>query len=1858
MAEGLTKKKRIRAGHRGSATRMLTQVEGLLAASTTDVARLSQLKLSLQEKLETLKLLDGEIIDLIEEDHLVEEIEQADGFKEGIYSAMVKIDSQCSTAQAIPNPATSTLDTPHTPAASRGSRVRLPKLTLRTFNGDVTTWMTFWDSYESAVHNSDDLSDIDKFNYLRSLLERTAYEAISGLTLTSANYHEAIAILKKRFGNKQQIISKHMDVLLNVEPVTSQYNLSGLRHMYDLMESHIRSLKSLGVASESYGSLLSPVLLNKLPSELRLIVSREVSDEEWSLDAILKVIEEEIRARERTTVNPTRQQQQQQHRRGSDRGPHTAAALVSGAVSGPSCCYCQQSHSSSNCRVVTRVEARKQILKSSGRCYTCLRKGHIGRDCRSRSKCTRCNGRHHISICERDSQRESMQSSPISVPAAPTPQPDPPRTTPTFQSRGTGLNPDATVYTATPTASLYVDADKTVLLQTAQADIYDLQKPQASMRVRVILDTGSQRSYITNRAKNALSLTLEGTQCLSIVTFGAEKEGSKNCDVVRVAMKTREGPDMELVLFAVPTICEPLASQPISLCAERYDYLSQLRLADPSSNESQMEVDVLIGSDHYWELTTGEVLRGEHGGPVAINTKLGWVLSGPAPDMTPHPTSVKLISTHTITTHTLRVDSQHYNTEKLDDRLRAFWELESLGIHNPDKSVYEEFGENVCFKEGRYEVSLPWKEVHDPLPDNYQLSSRRLQGLLRRLRQDPAILKEYDSIIQDQIRKGIVEVVADVDPPGAERVHYLPHHVVIRRDKETTKLRIVYDASARSNGPSLNDCLYTGPKFDQKILDILLRFRSHKVALTADIEKAFLMISMAGEDRDVLRFLWVNDISLERPETVVLRFARVVFGVSSSPFLLNATLKCHMEKFASSHPELVRQLLQSIYVDDIVFGANSEDHAYDLYKESKDILRRGGFNLRKFATNSPGLQEKIDRTEKMPRAGALNSSEKDLDETYAKSTLGTEQSTYSGEHKILGVRWDALSDQLIFNLEDVAQMAKDLEPTKRHVVSVVGKFYDPLGFLSPVIVRFKILFQKLCESKVDWDQPLSGRLLEKWRCLIADLCESQPITVPRSYQAGVQREITSYRLCGFCDASVSAYAAVVYLVLKTDMGHVVKFVTSKSRVAPVQTQTIPRLELLSALLLARLMACVTQGLESELPLTQPTCYTDSKVALFWIQGSAKEWKPFVQNRVNEIRRLLPAHHWKHCPGKDNPADVPSRGLTPLELSINMLWRNAPDWLGADEPHAGIQEIPMPEECMAEMKARVRDSMHSLLVTKEPTGIGQILKCEDFSTLKRLLSVTAQLLKFARALKRRINPRSASYTDGEEIANAELLWIVESQRVLEKDRNFEYWKKQFDLFLDQDGVWRCRGRIQNADVPFATKHPTMLHRDHQLTKLIVRSAHERVLHNGVKETLTELRSRFWLVKGRSFVKLIVRQCTTCRRFEGKSYRAPPPPPLPTFRVKEEPPFTYTGVDFTGPLYTKDSEARKSKCWICLYTCCVVRAVHLDLVPDLSTPAFLRSLKRFAARRGLPRKIVSDNGKTFKAAAKIIQSVVRNKEVQKYMAGIGVEWVFNLPKAPWWGGVFERMVRSTKRCLKKIIGQAKLSYDELLTAITEVEMVINSRPLSYVSVDDCEEPLTPSHLLVGRRLMNLPDHISTGSQVDDDIEVDTNLLNRRARHLNKTLSNFWSRWRNEYLLELREGHRHNKGDTQAIPASIGDIVVVHGEKQPRGFWRLGKVEDLVTGRDGHVRGAKIRVASKGRGPTVLYRPIQRLFPLEVNCGIRGVEDPQLNSHVSAPSPATDEDAVSQDRNASPATQRPRRAAAREARDKIMACALSED
>ena len=491
------RKKRVRAGHRSSATKMIGQIEEALEVTETNLSMLRQKRTALEEKLELLRQLDEEIMDaLTEEDDFTEEIEQADAYRGKIQLAIIDIDaailsattpsesygagkgiSRRSTPVLCDNsshangaggepftressPTSSgtgsssiPLSPPSSPPGRRGPRVKLPKLVLKKFGGDPTDWTTFWDSFESAVHMNPDLTGMDKFNYLHSLLERTAAEAISGLKVTAANYEEAISILKKRFGNKQQIINKHMDALLSLEPATSP-SLKSLRQFFDRVESHVRGLHALEVPSSSYGGLLSSVLMNKLPPDVRLIVSRTIPEADWNLDVILNVVDKEINARERAvSVISVSGQQKKSHAR--DGQPTAASLFTKGSM--VSCVYCDQSHPPASCTAVSDIETRKQRLKKAGRCFICLKRFHLGRNCHSTSRCSKCNGRHHVSICQ-NTQKEVR---PLDKPAS---------------------------TDGTPTASMYAGVRTSVLLQTARVCVSQPEQPDLSLHTRMIFD--------------------------------------------------------------------------------------------------------------------------------------------------------------------------------------------------------------------------------------------------------------------------------------------------------------------------------------------------------------------------------------------------------------------------------------------------------------------------------------------------------------------------------------------------------------------------------------------------------------------------------------------------------------------------------------------------------------------------------------------------------------------------------------------------------------------------------------------------------------------------------------------------------------------------------------------------------------------------------------------------------------------------------------------------------------------------------------------------------------------------------------------------------------------------------------------------------------------------------------------------------------------------------------------------------------------------------------------------------------------------------------------------------------------------
>ena len=377
----------------------------------------------------------------------------------------------------------------------------------------------------------------------------------------------------------------------------------------------------------------------------------------------------------------------------------------------------------------------------------------------------------------------------------------------------------------------------------------------------------------------------------------------------------------------------------------------------------------------------------------------------------------------------------------------------------------------------------------------------------------------------------------------------------------------------------------------------------------------------------------------------------------------------------------------------------------------------------------------------------------------------------------------------------------------------------------------------------------------------------------------------------------------------------------------------------------------------------------------------------------------------------------------------------------------------------------------------------------------------------------------------------------------------------------------------------------------LTKLIVMDAHRKGLHSGLSSTITLLRQNFWIPKMRQTVKNVLRKCMTCRKITGKPYPAPQTPPLPKDRLREEPPFTVTGVDFTGALKVRKKDGQEGKAYICLFTCASTRAVHLEVVTDLTEEQFILAFRRFSSRKSLPRIMISDNATTYVASAKEIQRLTSSPSLQETLNTHGTTWKFIPKRAPWYGGFYERLIGLTKNCIRKVLGRSFVSVDVLNTVITEVECISNDRPLTYVSSDPLDEdPLSPSHLLYGRTIVALPYPSNVRDSSGSTKDLNHYSANKRYNAQSQCIQHFWSRWRKEYLTSLREYQRNSGHNEQNIQE--GEIVQIHDEN-PRILWKLAKIEKLVPGNDGLVRSVVLRTKTG-----VTTRPVSKLYPLELN------------------------------------------------------------
>lgn len=765
--------------------------------------------------------------------------------------------------------------------------------------------------------------------------------------------------------------------------------------------------------------------------------------------------------------------------------------------------------------------------------------------------------------------------------------------------------------------------------------------------------------------------------------------------------------------------------------------------------------------------------------------------------------------------------------------------------------------------------------------------------------------------------------------------------------------------------------------------------------------------------------------------------------------------------------------------------------------------------------------------------------------------------------KSLGLLWDPNKDVFYFHIKEVKPYDN---LSKRTILSRIAGLYDPMGWITPVIVRAKILMQSLWKLDCNWDELVSGDIKREWTVIESSLLKLREIAIPR--WIGLTKSIKSYQIHSFCDASCKAFAAVTYLRIVDTHGNIsVHLLSSKSRVAPLKSVTLPKLELCSSVLAGELSSSIITSLKL---VPEKTCFwSDSEVALAWISQPPLKWNVYVANRVASIQALTQGCTWSYVKSKDNPADCASRGILAQDLVEHSLWWKGSPWLATPE-----EEWP---ESQNKFKTNLEVKGKTILLTKNSDSFNFV---ENFSSLRKVIRILARIFQWKtpnRFRVTRVSIAELKYALVVLVKMTQLHYFEQEINQLRTGKNLQLGNAGKSLaklnpFLDSHGVLRVGGRIRHSRLPYNKKHPMILPREGHLTQLIIRDGHDSTLHGSIQEVLNYVRHTFWVMGGRNTIQKALTSCVNCNRVKGKlCAQIMADLPIPRI-VSESQTFVHTGLDYAGPVCYRVSSSRNAKrlkCYIALFVCFSTKAVNLQLVTDKSTDGFMKAFVRFTSSRGKPNVMYSDNERAFVKADRIIQKETRmvfqqiHEEAKDILANEGITWLFNPPEAPHQGGLWESNIKSMKRHLFASLGNALLTFEELSTVLSKIEACLNSRPLCAMSEDpDDLEILTSGHFLIGRSLLSIPE--------SSCLDLRDHVL-QRWKYLQKLSQTFWNRWSEEYLVTLQN---RNKWFFKGRKIQVGDLVLLKEDLIHPLRWRRGRIIETMVGKDSVVRVVKVK------------------------------------------------------------------------------------
>ena len=1793
---------------------------------------LDQYIVTIVKNLESIEEFDSKICDLLPDEEVNDVIESSRNYHLDVSIKLAGYKFVRDKLAAGPKP------DPNSTSVSKAVKLPLPPIQLQTFQNNLINpfaYYNFKKAFLNAMAGMPNLSDSQKLIYLKGYLAGEALNLVENLPVEDDSYKLAVQSLDKEFLDKDLIIDKTLNSILNAPEVVQ---LKDVETFVRLMSNKVQDLKGVGVNLTEINTsgllLLSKIINNKLPRQFLIELSRETSSNYPNFNQLVDKYQEIlVRLRLGSTELSVRPKMKVEAgssnfsskwdtknkflSHNTDKEHHDAhKAKTSFEVNKKQsfrCKFCPSSlHSSSKCPTYINLEARKIRASSLGMCSRCLNHKHSTSECPGLKaalpyKCYVCSKpEHHGAMCPQLKEISKLDRKIFSI---------------------------STISdTMVPLVSLPVCRGK------------------STVRCNFLLDSGAQFSVINKElVVSRVGPCLSPPTTKKVSSFGlpmADRKGYNYTADLRLPCGKRifslffaiEGFSLSVHFPKLTTVLQSMKDNdyPVSPDFPRVNGEDFLLFGIIGNDILQHFDEFSLVKAFFFGREIGKVVKLANG-YVPFGTGLNYMPPSEVSDyierITVHsnenPSYVesdnleepkRLCFKPALENFTVNSNNnESYNGEthvfhnsaykakkemplsegprkesfsefsppkklgkvkylvnfavepvghhfdplqeifvnsNVEYGLDNFYSLESIGIKEDDGLEYdndqvESFKRSISHKNGHYYVRLPWKsDLVKKVPSNLKIALAVAQRVYENL-EKKGIGKDYEAVFDQQEELGIIEPV-DKRVPGQI---FIPHRPVIKTDDlNTTKIRPVFNCSLKvGKAPSLNEAAFPGVDLMNNLLSLLLYFRTNEFVVLADIMKAFLQIRLSEED-DRNRFCFFRKIN---GKYVPYRYNTIIFGFVCSPFILNYIVQHHLN--LNSHKEIASVIKDKFYVDNLIYTSNHFDALPRTVNEINEIMLSGGLPLREWTCNYRSVT----------------------------SSFKDEEVCNAVEVKVLGYLYNRDEDTVRLKNASLDSNAS----TKRQILSSLASVFDPLGVFAPVLLQGKLMIREMCQKMVDWDDKLDSEILARWK----KLCKTfQEVNTSSFCRRALNSELPA-KLYIFADASKEAFGCAIYVV----QGQNSSLLFSKVKVSPIKQRTLPTLELLAAQLsLTCLKTIFDDGLISPSLLESIVIFVDSQVALSWILGNKILKKNiFVNNRLREISALLDCIKCKigqvsfsYIPSLYNQADFVTKICSSDEFKKKFnWWVYGPDWLISPP-----QEWPKGQ--LGCIPSEVKGDLINVAIAVPVSA--PLVDIHKFSSYSELLRFTGRIFKAVFRFKK-------SNEDPSKAAVNYLMGLMQGEafptelNYLKDPKSAEVppLVKQLNLFLDKSGIIRTKGRIdKNVELTYEVVNPILMSKPHHLTKLLIYFAHCKIMHMGLQATLNFLRMHgFWILKARQAVVNRLKDCIVCKRYNFRSVTYPSPSSLPASRVNLSVPFAHTGVDYTGHLWVKNKNGDRVKVYILIFTCFNTRAVHLEAVDSMTTAEFILAFIRFVNRYGIPSVVYSDNAKSFIQAGNIIEQLLSSSEFEEKFRVASISHKTIPIYAAWYGAAWERLIKTVKHCLFKVLGRSIPTLPEFVTFLSDIQKILNNRPLTYRSSENEIDIITPNHFLIGRPIPSL-----LFGDFEQVPEWEYNEEEDYSSHLSQVLNlrdflyeEFKERWLSEYLVNLREKDRASFGEIKTWKE--GEIALLKLPSKSKPYWPLVRITDTYPDQDLVTRTVKV---AKPDGSLVNVN-VKYLIPLELFC-----------------------------------------------------------